>query len=176
MATTRVIIGGFFTFRQYTVLDVETTQLCAFFVRTSEDQEVKVDLDPLALMDVAALLLVIGDWKVLPGQLNIHRRPGEFVCSRCIQTSSRAPCHSCFGGSSGEGHFLVSDLTASHGAPDGLAASAAASGPVPSVDSTIRGVSCASGIQGEGAGFPSPCFSLVLFSRPLSCLCLLLFP
>ena len=99
------------------------------FVYTSEHQEVKVALDPLVLKDVGAPLLVVGDWRVLPGQPSIHRRPGEFVC-QCLQTSSHAPCHSCFGGSSGEDHFLVSDFTASHSVPE-AAASAAALGPVP---------------------------------------------
>lgn len=108
---------------------MDTTQLCTFFVRTSEDQEVKVTLDPLVFKDVGAPLLVIGDWRVLPGQPSIHRQPGEFVC-QCLQTSSRAPCHSCFGGSTGEGHFLVSNFTASHSVP-GAAASTAALGPVP---------------------------------------------
>ena len=115
--------------RQYVVFDVDTTQLCTFFVYTSEHQEVKVALDPLVLKDVGAPLLVVGDWRVLPGQPSIHRRPGEFVC-QCLQTSSHAPCHSCFGGSSGEDHFLVSDFTASHSVPE-AAASAAALGPVP---------------------------------------------
>ena len=113
---------------QYTVLDVDTTQLCTFVVLTPEDQEVKVDLDPLVRKDDGASLLAIGDWRVLPGQPSIYRRPGDFVCI-CLQTSSRAPCHSCFGAVCAD-HYLVSDFTVSHSVP-GAAASGIPFGPVP---------------------------------------------
>ena len=116
--------------RQYVVFDVDTTQLCTFFVYTSEHREVKVALDPLVLKDVGSPLLLAGDWRVLPGQLSIYRRSGEFVCCQCLQTSSRAPCYSCFGGPSGKDHFLVSGFTTPPSVHE-AAAAAAAPGPIP---------------------------------------------
>ena len=173
---------------QYTVRDVDTTQLCAFIVLSSDNQKVKVDLDPLRRKDDGASLLKIGDWRVLPGQLSIHRRPGDFVCT-CLVTSSRAPCHSCFG-PTGDDHYLVSDFSVSHIVPR-AAASGIPFGPVPDEfrESALRDFSGATetpmlgsaGTSGSGtfagpsalgseAGvspLPSPILPLLI--TPLSC-------
>ena len=129
--------------RQYVVFDVDTTQLCTFFVYTPEHREVKVTLDPLALTDVGSPLLSVGDWRVLPGQLSIYRRLGDFVCCQCLQTSSRAPCFSCFG-PSGEDHSLVSDFTT---VPSVLEAATAAAAPGLVSDDLVESAP-------DGAGLP----------------------